>query len=134
MIFGKKAQTSIELLIIIGILFALFSFALYIGNQKSSTIKYQEQAIEAKSISRFLGNTINTINIMPNGTEKLVVLKKKYDYTFAIHNYGLHLIIPESNSYFDYPLTTNNVDFNATDYDYISIKKTDNIIVINDAE
>ncbi len=129
----KKAQTSIEFLIIIGVLFALFAFAVYIGGEKSSTIGFQEEFIEAQGASRYLANTINAVNMMPNGTEKIITLNNKYNYKFATHNYGLHLILPDSNSYFDFPLTTMDINFNGTNYNYISIKKINNYIVIQDA-
>jgi hypothetical protein len=134
MFLEQKGQISIELLIIVGLLFALFSFSLYVAQEKSSTIKYQEQYIEAKQLVQFLGNTINAMDMMPNGTTKYISLNKKFDYYFAIHSHGLHLIIPESTAYYDFPLTTNEVILNATNYEYISISKTNNQVVINDAE
>ena len=111
----------------------MFVFAIYITHEKNTTIKAQEQYIEAQTNSRYLGNTINLLSIMPNNTEKKILLTNDYNYYFTLHNYGLHLIIPYSNVYFDYPLLTKDINFNATKYNYISLKKINNYIVITDA-
>ncbi|PIU21904.1 MAG: hypothetical protein COT14_03950 [Candidatus Diapherotrites archaeon CG08_land_8_20_14_0_20_30_16] len=129
-----KGQTSIEFLIIFGVLFLLLVYGISVSWTRSSITIEQEKNIEAQRIVEKLGGLINQIQLMENGSEKILLLAHKFDYNFNIDNYKLQIIFPESQAYLDFPLITTDVNFACSDCEAILIKKANNVIVIYDAD
>lgn len=135
MFYNKtRAQVSVEFLIIFAILFFLFVGGIYIASQKNSEVNEQEKIINSQIIGISLGNIINQVYLANNGFQKIFFLKGNVDYNIEISNYRLYIVDNQSKGYFDYPIYTNDVIINATEFNLIKISKENNNVVITDAE
>lgn len=130
--FSKKAQVSVEFIIIFILIFFIFLYALYVVNQKSSIIEFTKENISAEKSLEKVGELINQVYFSENYLEKKVFLGLNDNYYFEVYNYNLYLVEKKSNAKYNFKIFTNNVDFNNTQNNILIIKNVFGNIVIND--
>jgi len=108
----KKGQVSIEFIIVIVLLLALFLFSLTIFSERNSGYIYSKESYEARLIADKLAAAVNTVHLAGPGTEANVLLEER-GIDFNVSVTGNAVVVEWRDSHIDSGLLTDNVTTGA---------------------
>lgn len=123
----KKAQMSIEMLIVISVVFAIFVAALYMFSGHLSVVAHARSQMDAYSIASKIGPSINSVYLAGDGASISLSARAENTSAEISRNY---LIVRSGDAYYDWPLLTNRTNASTVQLGEITMKNSNGMILI----
>lgn len=127
-----KGQVSIEFIIVILMLLALFMFSLGVFAERNAGYIHSREQFEAKVLAEKLARTINAVHTAGNGTEAAILLEKNGDFNVTVSGNAVN--VEWRDNFVDSALLTDNVTINSlTLGNFVNVKNVSGGIEIENA-
>ncbi len=132
----KKAQISVEFLIIIGVALIMFMFLFKIAADKSQQFAVQSSQLYAKQLTDKVAQNVNSIYLAGNGASKTIILPEtmmnNLDYSINFYpDYNLVEINYSNGKYASF-LFVPEIQTNLTNINYpITIENNNGVVLIS---
>jgi len=128
----EKAQVSVEFIIVVILLLALFLLSVGIFAEKNTGYMQSKEQFEARLVADKLAKTVNNVYLAGPGTEASLLLEKKIEFQISVS--GNAVTVEWRDNYVDAALLTDQVTINSLEQgSWLNVKNVNGGIEIETA-
>ena len=133
MAMRKKAQVSVEFLVVLALLFGLFLFSVAIFAERNSGYIHSRERQEAGLVAGKLARAINGVHLAGEGAEARLLLENKgVDFNVAV--LGNAVVVEWQGNYVDSALVTESVSAEALGLGgFVNVRNVSGRVVVENA-